>query len=128
MKMGRSGAIDNPQANFPACGNPDDFWIVEGAVVGEISVELDIVQIHLHVGLTLCARHHFYPNHAPIRHHACHATRHGTVMPSFALLQLCKYFGWVAKQEILQKYRRSEERSVGKECVSRGRPRWSPSH
>src|SRR3546814_14487728 len=34
----------------------------------------------------------------------------------------------VVRFEIAERFRRSEERRVGKECVSTGRSRWSPYH
>src|SRR5581483_11703164 len=45
---GGGGAVDDPETDAAAAFHRDDFWIVEGAVIGEIGFVVDVVQIRCH--------------------------------------------------------------------------------
>src|SRR3546814_18577472 len=60
-----------------------------------------------------------------------HMLRSRLSAPSFALSEVDLFTPVVAPTKVMAvpaNYRRSEERRVGKECVSTCRPRWSPYH
>src|SRR3546814_21031670 len=60
---------------------------------------------------------------APKRGHRMDAGRRG-----FARRRFCRLAGWRSFPGLSVQMRRSEERRVGKECVSTCRSRWSPYH
>ena len=65
-EVGAGGGVDDTQAQAPARRDAHHVGIGERAVVGQIGVEFDIVEIHLHAahghGLVL-AGHHVHTRH-----------------------------------------------------------------